>query len=89
MNIHPTHNYHFFDSNNLEDLMQLNILKEKSKYSDWYKKVIEVWTVRDVEKFKYAKENKLRYLVIWSYDDLNKFICNLNNYLKNNFKGVV
>ena len=89
VNIHPTHNYHFFDSNNLEDLNQLDVLKEKAKNSDWYKKVIEVWTVRDVEKFKYAKENNLRYLVIWSYDDLNKFICNLNNYIKNNFKGVV
>lgn len=79
VNIFPMHNDHFFDSTNKDDLEQLDMFKEKAKTSKWYKKLIEVWTVRDVEKQKYAITNNLKYIVIWTYDELNDFINKLKD----------
>ena len=40
----------------------------KSKNTDYYKKAIEVWTERDVNKRNIAKQNQLNYLEIFSND---------------------
>ena len=51
-----------------ELLNKLEVLKEKSKISVFYKTAINVWTVRDVEKRETAKKNNLNYLEIFSID---------------------
>ena len=49
--------------------MDKNILERwKSKNTDFYKKAIEVWTERDVNKRNIAKQNQLNYLEIFSND---------------------
>ena len=65
LNAHWTHGGHPFDENNEEDLKTLNKWKLKAEKSNFYKTAIEVWTIRDVEKQKCAKENNLNYKVIY------------------------
>ena len=59
------HGPHKFDSNNKEDLDLLEIWKEKAKCSKQYENAIYTWTIRDIEKYKVAKENNLNYKVIY------------------------
>ena len=68
LNASWTHGFHWFDENSKIDLEILSIWKEKSKTSKFYENAIETWTKRDVEKRKYAKKNKLNYLVFWDND---------------------
>lgn len=49
-----------------DDINILNIWKEKSKTSDYYKTAINVWTNTDVIKRNTAKKNNLNYLEIFS-----------------------
>ena len=63
-----THGNHPFNVNNFNDINKLEVLKEKSKISVFYKTAINVWTVRDVEKRETAKKNNLNYLEIFSID---------------------
>lgn len=65
LNAHWTHGGHPFNKDNPEDIKKLNEWKEKSKTSKFYKTAIEVWTARDVQKQKVAKENHLNYKVIY------------------------
>lgn len=71
---HWTHNTHFFDSNNQDDIQQLAILKEKAKTSSYYRRAIEIWTETDIEKRNVALKNKLNYVVLWNKDDIDTFI---------------
>ena len=75
------HNNHFYDKNNKEDLETLKIWKEKSKTKPQYKVAIEVWTIRDVKKLNYAKQNNLNYIVLWSKQDVDLFIKNFTNII--------
>lgn len=61
-----THGFHPFDINNIDDINKLNIWKEKSQISNFYKGAIKVWTIKDVEKREMAKKNNLNYLEIFS-----------------------
>lgn len=63
LNFHPSHGKHPFDSNNEEDIKMLEQLKEEN--SDWANAVIDVWTIRDVEKQNCARKNHLNYKVIY------------------------
>jgi len=63
-----THGTHPFDVNNIDDINKLEILKEKSKTSVFYKTAINIWTVRDVKKRETARNNNLNYLEIFSID---------------------
>lgn len=63
-----THGFHPFNVNNKDDINKLNIWKEKSKVSNFYKGAIKVWTIKDVEKRETAKKNNLNYLEIFSID---------------------
>ena len=65
LNVHLTHGPKPFDPNDEECQKLLNEWIEKSKTSDLYKKCIDVWTVRDVRKLKFAKENNLNYKTIY------------------------
>lgn len=69
-----THGHHPFDKDSEEDIIHLNTLNKKAKTSDYYKKAIEVWTSRDTKKRKYAKDNNLNYLEI--------FTCDIENAIK-------
>lgn len=62
------HGFHPFDINNKDDINKLNIWKEKSKTSKFYKHSIKVWTNKDVVKRETAKKNNLNYLEIFSID---------------------
>ena len=64
-----------YNPNDEECIKQLNIWKEKSKTSDFYKQAIYTWTDLDVRKQAYAKQNQLNYITIYSYNqfmDLQK-----------------
>lgn len=63
VNIHPSHGKHPFDKNNQEDILLLEKLKKDN--SDWSKMIIDVWTIRDVEKLECAKRNNLNYETIY------------------------
>lgn len=67
-NGHWTHNEHFFDINDADDLKRLNEMKERAKNSNFYNVAIDIWTKRDPLKLKTAKENNLNYLVLWTND---------------------
>lgn len=71
LNLHPTHNHHNFNRNNPNDIRQLN--EFKSKRSKFYDKVIEVWTVADVNKYNTALQNNLNYKQIWDIKELEEY----------------
>lgn len=72
-----THNHKPF-KNSIEDLIELEKLKEKAneinfkgKKKDYYKTVIDVWTKRDPLKLSYFKKNKLNYKIFYN---INQFL---------------
>ena len=71
-NYNWTHGKHSFDPNSKED--QNIVDKWKSKGTKFYLIAIDVWTVRDVKKREYAEKNKLKYLVFWKLEELEKWI---------------
>lgn len=84
-----THGHHPFDVNNVDDIKILNEWENKSKKSNFYKKAIYVWTEHDVKKRNVAKENKIKYLEIFSCDFdicLNQLILNKVITINYNFK---
>ena len=60
-----THCPHPFDETNKNDIIRLNKLKEKSKYSDYYLSAIDIWTHKDVEKRNTARDNNLNIIEIF------------------------
>lgn len=65
LNLHWTHGFQPYDENNEFCKLQLKEWQEKAKTSQFYAEAIKTWTVRDVEKLKIAKQNKLNYEVIY------------------------
>lgn len=65
INAHWTHGKHPFNKDSIEDLEKLMYWKERAKESEFYKTAIEVWTERDVNKIKKARENNLNYITIY------------------------
>lgn len=65
------HGFHWYDGT-MASKQKLDIWKRKSLNSDFYKEAIDVWTVRDVEKRRTAKDNNLNYVVFWD-NNLNDF----------------
>lgn len=76
LNIHPCHNFHPFNKNNIDDINRLNYLKEKAKTSDYYKNIIYVWTISDPKKQQTASKNKLNYIMLYSKRDIEEAIKN-------------
>lgn len=74
-----SHGKHPFDKNNTEDIELLN--KWKSKNTKLYNQSIYVWTELDVKKRNIAKENKINYLEIFSYN-IKEVIEIFENYIK-------
>lgn len=82
INGHWTHGGHAFTGSN-EDINKVEFWKEKN--TKFYNHAIYVWTDLDVRKRKFAKENKLNFLEIFSID-INKCILQFEdkiNKMKN------
>ncbi len=76
VNVYWHHNDHFFNSKNEDDLNTVNIWQEKSKTKSQYKVALDVWTNRDIQKYRAAKQNKLNYIVLWNKEQINQFMTN-------------
>lgn len=64
------HNSHFYDKTDETDIQTLQLWEEKAKTNDFYKKAINVWTVRDIQKRDIAIKNNLNYIVLWTKQDI-------------------
>jgi len=71
LNIFPTHNTHFFNSKNINDIKQLEEFSKKNK--KWYDNYTYVWSVSDVNKRNHADINGLNYIVLWNNYDIEEF----------------
>ena len=69
-----THNTHFFDSTNEDDLKTLELWKERAKTSKHFETAIYVWTIRDIEKRDCAIKNNLKYIVLRNKKDIDNYI---------------
>ena len=69
-----THQDHWFDENNENDLALLKSWKENAKIHSMYEAAIRVWTNSDVDKRQCAKNNNLNYVVLWNLEDIKNWI---------------
>ena len=83
LNLYFTHGKHPFDKNNIEDIKLLEKWKSKANTSKFYMNAIEVWTKKDVEKQRLAKENNLNYISLYNNDDINNLLIKLTKENKN------
>ena len=70
INFHWTHGKKQYNESNKDCTNILNIWKEKSKTSDFYKNAINVWTIKDPLKRKTAKDNNLNWI---EFFDIKQF----------------
>lgn len=70
LNLNWTHGKHLFDPTSSTDQIKLQQWTVKAKNSKFYQKAIEVWTVKDPEKFACAKRNNLNYIVYYNEAEL-------------------
>lgn len=68
-----THQDHWFDKNNENDLALLKSWKENAKIHSMYEAAIRVWTKSDVKKRKCACKNSLNYVVLWNLEDIENW----------------
>ncbi len=76
------HHNHPFDKYNIDDINELNRLKELNKKSNRHKEgkksqydnIIYVWSDLDVRKRNIAKENNLNYIELWNFDDVKNLV---------------
>lgn len=67
-----THNDHFFESNNPDDINTLNNWTNKN--TKFYNNAINVWTNSDIKKRDMAIKNNLNYLVFWTEQEFIDWI---------------
>ena len=72
-----THGKHPFDKNSNKDIYILNIWKLKN--TKYYNNAIKVWTISDIKKRETAKKNNLNYIELFSKNDIQLFLINLQN----------
>lgn len=68
LNLHWTHGGKPF--NKATDYTKVAVWNEKAKTSKFYQNAIKTWTVRDVNKLSYFKQNKLNYKIFYSIEEL-------------------
>lgn len=73
-NFHWTHGGMKYDGRKIKCKQQLAKWKEKAETSQYYKNAIYTWTILDKKKFAIARRNKLKYLVIWNFNEINTII---------------
>lgn len=77
LNINWTHGSHKFNSFDRLDQKKLALWEEKAKESKYYQNAIEVWTRRDLEKFRTAEQNSLNYLAFYTEEEANNWLESL------------
>lgn len=65
LNRHPAHGPHPFNKDNPDDIKLLESLKNDTKNPKWSSMIVDVWSVRDVNKLQTAIKNNLNYLTIY------------------------
>lgn len=68
-----SHNTHWFDETNKDDIKIIEQWKEKSKIHSMYSSFIYTWTISDVAKRNCAKNNNLNYVVLWNKEDITNW----------------
>lgn len=81
-----THGKEPFDENNVEHLKQLKKWSDKSKEMNFknenkkfYIQAIKTWTIRDVEKRRFAKEHDINWLEFFTFEQFNEWIESRKN----------
>ncbi len=72
LNFHWTHGKHPY--NKQKDTEVLAEWIEKAKSSKYFRNAINTWTVRDVNKLKVAKQNKVQLLVFYNKSDFDMWL---------------
>lgn len=84
------HMHEPFDKNDVEHQRILQNLRSKSielhskpnaRKQNQYDKMIEVWTIRDVEKIEFAKKLNLNLLLIYTYEQEQEFLLRIKELL--------
>lgn len=73
LNFHWTHGKHLFDVNNEEDKQTLELWKQRSIKSKFYKNAIYTWTDLDIRKDKISKQNNINRVVFYTEKEFNKW----------------
>jgi len=81
-----THGKHPYDKE--KDIGTKNILTHKAEQSNFYLNALKTWTVRDPRKRETAKTNKLNYLEIFPYVDLNTIPDFIETNFNENTRGM-
>ena len=67
-----THNDHIFNKDNEEDQKWLlHCIQEPKNWVE--EQQVKVWANADVRKILKAKFNKLNYIILWNYEDIDRF----------------
>lgn len=69
-----SHGGHPFDPDDNEDAKRLEVLKQKSKNSKFYKNLMRVWTVTDPLKRETAKKNNLNWLEFFTIQEFENWL---------------
>ena len=77
INNHWTHGGHLFNDKNQEDINKVNKWTKLAETSKFYKLAKYVWTKSDIKKNHTAKQNNLNYISLYSLNDINNFLNNL------------
>ena len=77
INNHWTHGGHLFNDKNQEDINKVNKWTKLAETSKFYKLAKYVWTKSDIKKNHIAKQNNLNYISLYSLNDINNFLNNL------------
>ena len=78
--LHGTHPY---NEKNQIDINTLSFMLKKSNNSNYYKSAIKCWTIRDVQKRNLAINNKIRYIEIFSLNNID--FIEIKSKLKNKY----
>ena len=74
LNIYWSHNDHYFDNSNKDDIKTLELWKQKAKEGHkQYQNAINVWTNKDLQKRQTAIDNNLNYVVVWTVEEIKEF----------------
>jgi hypothetical protein len=77
LNLFFTHGPHPFDANNPADLQLLHLWQQRAIEKPLYKNAIETWTQRDILKQKTAKDNKLKYILVYNINEFEDILQKL------------
>lgn len=75
------HGGHKYNSRSKKDKEILSEWQEKAKTIESYQRAIDIWTNRDILKYKTAKQNHLNYLVFYNINDFYEYFKQ-ENYIK-------